>query len=439
MTALWVSLLSEVLQGLLILSAFALPVEAFAPASRWPLYGLLVLAFVLFFLLRRTVRGFFPFVAAGLALLLVPLFLPVLPDLRDDVLPRFLLGAGLLFLAGRALLMRLSTKDPRRIPDLSAAPLPLLLVVGLDITASVLGLSALTTVYFALTVLYLLLALLRWHLVSLAEQMERFSATPTQPTDRVVRFNRLLLLGALVVSTGLLLLSPLTRLDLVLPWLWQRLLAFLRWFFALLRGDPSPEPTPLPEPTAGPKPSDSPFPIDPNETPAWLKLLQDILMYTLLAAVAVGLVALIGYGFYRLYRRFNESRLPDSDRRESLVPSLTDFVQARLRRPAAALRPLFGQTPEQRIRHAFFRLVDAQLRRGLPYDASLTARERVERLDTARFAELLEIVDLFEKARYGSGTCTRDDAARMQRLVRGLVHKDLAPKGPAHGSPTHLR
>lgn len=425
MNARWNSLLTEVLQTLLALATFALPVEAFAPAYRWPLYGLLLLATILFYLLRLSVRGFFPFLAADLALLLVPLFLPLLPDLQTDFIPRSLLAAGLLFLAARTLLLRLSTKDPRRIPDLSVAAFPLLLVVALDVTATALRLPALGTVYFYLTILYLLLALLRWHLASLGEQMERFSATPTQPTARVVRFNRLLLLGALFTSFVLLLLSPLTRLDLVIPWLWQHLLAFLRWFFSLLRSGESPEPTPLPEPTAGPKPTDTPFPIEPNVPPAWLKVLQDILLYALLIAIAVGLVVLVGYGFYRLYRRFNESRLPDSDERESLVPSFADFVEARLRRSSAVLRPLFGQTPEQRIRHACYRLIDAQIRRGLPYDASLTAREMVDRLDTDRYPELAEIVELYEKARYGAGICTREDAVRMQRLVRGLVHKDL--------------
>ncbi len=426
-------LLDEVLQGLLLFSVFTLPVETFAPAWRWPLLGLLLAAFVLLGYLRYASRRVWQLAVPSAVLLTLPFVLPFLPAGSVDLAPRLLLFAGLAVLVVRAVWQRWqSRKDAPALASLSAQAFALLLLLALDAGARRAGLPGLPSVYFAVGVAYLLLAVFRWHRSSLRDQMDRFAATPTQPTARVFRFNRLLLVGALVGTAALLLLSPLLHAYDGLVWVGQRLLDLVRWLFSLLHVDSGPTPTPVPEPTSPPTPTSEPFPGGTTVPPEWLRILQEALVYALLAAVVLLIAAGAAYGLYRLYRRFYEAKLPDSDRRESLMPAFADLVSDRLRRTGRAFRRPFGRTPEQRIRHAFFRLVESQGRHGLVVLPSLTAREIVGALDTASHPELDEVLELYEKARYGAVPCSGTEADRCQRLARGLSRRNLV-KGASGG------
>jgi len=422
-------LLNELLQGLLVFAVLALPVAALAPDSRWPLLGILLAAFLVLTLLRYVGRRVWQLVVPSVALLALPFLLPFPPGPYGGLFPGLVLFLGLLVLVVRALVQRWrSRKEGPALPALPTQSLALLVLLALDLGARQLGLAVLSPVYFAVGVAYLLLLLVRWHRASLADQMDRYAATPTQPTARVLRFNRMLLGGMLIGMATLLLLSPLLPVYATLVWLWRRFLDLLRWLLSLVAVGPEPTPTPAPEPTSPPTPTPSSEVGPPAVTPEWLRVLQEILLYLMFAAVALLLAAGLIYGLYRLYRRFYEARLPDADRRESLMPSLVDVVQERLRRTGRAFRRPFGRTPEQRIRHAFFRLVESQARRGLVLKPSRTAREIVGELDAASHPDLQDVLELYEKARYGAAPCTGAEAERCQRLARGLARRDLVKR-----------
>jgi hypothetical protein len=422
-------LLNELLQGLLVFATLALPVEALAPDSRWLLYGLFLAAFLLLALLRYASRRVWQLLLPSAVLLVLPFVLPFPPSAYGAIVPDLVCFVGLLLLVIRAVLQRWrSRQDGPALLPLATQSLALLLLLALDFAASRLGIAGFSTGYFAVGVAYLLLVLVRWHRTSLAEQMGRFAATPTQPTARVFRFNRLLLGGALAGTAALLLLSPLLPVYDALGWLWRRLGDLLRWLLSLLRTGPEPTPTPVPEPTSPPTPTPFGEAGPPVVTPEWLRVLQEIFLYLLLAAVVLLAAVGLAYGLYRLYRRFYDAKLPDADRRESLLPSFVDLVQERLRRTGRAIRRPFGRTPEQRIRHAFFRLVASQERHGLELSPSLTAREIVGALDAASHPDLVEVLELYEKARYGAAPCTGTEAERCQRLARGLARRDLVKR-----------
>ncbi len=431
-------LLDEILQAILLVSAYALPVELFAAPWRWPLLAYFVAAEALLAVVRLRSRRVWQFLLPALALLAAPAYAPYLPASGVDVVPRLVLGLGLAAIVVRAAYLRWTARAREPAGSLYRSALAFLVLIALDAVAVWREVPHLPTAYFLLGVAFLALSLVRWHRYALGERMARYAATPTQPAARVVRGNRILLAGSLAGTTALLLLSPLLAIDRLLPWLGKLLLALLRWLIALIPFGTEPEPTPTPEPTLPTSPTPTPeIGPGPAETPAWLQVLSQILLYAVLALLAIGLAAGVGYGVYRLYRRFYEARLPDRDVRESLLPNLVAQVEERVRAAGRSLRPPFARTPEERIRQAMRRLVASQVRRtgaartgDLP-SASATARALLGAYDADAHPELREALALYEMARYGPGKATPADAARMNRLVRALAHRDLRPKPPA--------
>jgi large-conductance mechanosensitive channel len=213
------------------------------------------------------------------------------------------------------------------------------------------------------------------------------------------------------------------RLDDLVPLLGQGLLALIRWLVDLATRwskDSAPTADPTTPSTRSPLPS-----VGDHQTAAWLLVLQQIVNYLLITTAIILLVALIINTLYRLYRRFYDSSRPDSDQRESLLPGLADLVLERLERSRERWQQQFGQSPDQKIRRLFFRLIESQVQHGLDLQTSLTGRQLVDRLNHERYPQLVEINTLYEAARYGPGACKPEDAARMQVLVRGLHRENL--------------
>lgn len=421
-----VDVLTEVMQSILILAILLLPVELLAPAWRIPLYPLLAAAACLTYLIRKTCRYIWQFIFFGLVVIVLPLYLPLLPAFQDDFRPRLILAASLIFLTARSFYLRIIRRmKDAPIGDLSLQSLVLVLLIGLNIVASRFGLSMISQIYFYLSVVYLVLAVIRWHWVSLTSQMERFMSMPSQPIARIIRFNKILLAGYIISAAILMILSPILHLHDLIPWLGQLLLAAVRWLVSLLsRGEPA-ETTPETSPTSGPTEANPPFPIDNTEPAQWLIILQEIFYYLFVIAALAAAVGLIVYLLYRLYRRFYDVGQPDTDKSESLLPNIAAQVMERLDRTKNRWLTQFGQAPEQKIRRLYYRLIESQIRYGLVYKPSLTARQLVDLLDHVQFPELNAVNYLYEQARYGSGICTSADVTHMQTLVRSLYRKNL--------------
>ncbi len=418
-------ILSELMQGVLILAALALPVELWATDWHFGLYPLILAAFALNFLVRRISRKIWQFIVLSLAIITVALGLPLLPPLREDLRPRLILGLILVFLVLRSFFKRLSHQTPSApVKGLYAQPFALLFLIGLDSIAIQLELTALSRAYFGLSIIYLVLTIVRWHQVSLNRQMERFVVTPAHPTTRVIQFSNVLLAGFVAGVVALLALSPALRLEALVPLLGQGLLALIRWLVDLasrIFKDKGPPVDTVPQPTPR-----SPLPPVGDHQPAvWLVILQQIVNYLLITAAMVVLIALIINSLYRLYRRFYDAKRPESDQRESLLPSMANLFQEKLKKSRERWRQQFGQSPDQKIRRLFFRLIESQIRHGLDAQACQTARQLISQLDLEHYPQLKEINTLYEAARYGPGGCKPDEAVRMQVLVRSLLRQDL--------------
>lgn len=419
-------ILTELMQGILILSVLALPIEIFSADWRLILYPVLALATVLTYLTRKMARHIWQYVVVGVILLVLPLYLPILPGFLTDFKPKLILGISLAFLIGRSFYLRLlHLSKPAPVGDLGMQTLVLLIMVGLNMVAIRFNLMVLSQVYFYLSVVYLVMALIRWHWVSLNSQMERFLVMPTQPIARIIRFNKILLAGYLVGAAVLLILSPVLHLHDLVPWIGQLLLAALRWLVSLLsRSGPS-EPTPEPVPSTEPTDMAPVFPIDPSEPARWLIILQEIIYYLVIVLAIAALLGLLIYLLYRIYKRFYETGQTDTDKRESLLPNITSQVLERLDRTKSRWRAQFGQSPDQKIRRLYYKLIDSQIHHGLDYRTSLTARQMVDRLNHDRYPELAEVTRLYELARYSAGLSNAADVTQMQALCRNLSRMNL--------------
>ena len=431
-----VDVLTELMQVILILSVLALPIELLSPDWRFPLYPLLVAATILTYLIRKMAKHIWQYIVLAVILLILPLYLPILPAFLVDFKPKLILGVSLAFLIGRSFYLRiLHQTKAAPIGDLGMQTLVLLIMVGLNIIAIRFELMVLSQVYFYLSVIYLVMALVRWHWASLSNQMERFRVMPTQPIARIIRFNKILLAGYIAGAAVLLILSPVLHLHDLVPWLGQLLLAALRWLVSLMSRSTPTETTPETVPSTEPTESQPIFPVDTNEPARWLLILQEIIYYMVLVAAVAALLGLLIYLLYRIYKRFYESNQPDSDKRESLLPNITSQVLERLDRTRNRWLAQFGQSPEQKIRRLYYKLIDSQIHHGLDYKSSLTARQMVDRLNHEKYPELATLTQLYELARYGSNACSVADVTRMQAIYRSLYRQDLTvPERPERKS-----
>ena len=418
-------LLTELMQSLMILATFAIPIVYFAPEQTLVLFGLAVFALAATAWIRSACRHIWQFALLGLVIVALPLVLPILPPFSVTIWPRLITVPMLLFLAVRAFYIRLKQKEEKPLSSLVQQSLVILYLLALNLVALRLDLVVVSQAYFYTGVIYLMLALLRWHQLSLRSQLERFMTMPTQPAARILHFNNVLLLGYALVTLVLLVISPLFRLHDLLPWLGSLLLALIRWLLQKLQSG-EPEPTePEPEPSQPPSGQDPHFPFEPTETARWLVILQEIFYYLMIAVAAAIVLFLIFLVLRAIYKRFYETAQPDSDKTESLLPSFLDQTRERIRKVQSRFSIQFGQTPSQQVRHSFYRLVSAQLRHGLKVEASFTPRQIVAELDTKQYPDLLRLASLYEAARYGPEISTPEDAEQAQRMARSLRRQNL--------------
>ncbi|MEA4890188.1 MAG: DUF4129 domain-containing protein [Clostridiaceae bacterium] len=417
--------LTEIMQDLLIMTTLAIPIERLAPSWRIDLYVVLSVTLLLSFFARLACRKMWQFVLLNLAVLVLPVALPVLPALDSDIWPRLILIISLVFLAIRTFYLRLRQSREQSIGDLVHQSFVVVYLIGLSLVAERLELSYVGQGIFYIGIIYLTLALIRWHWVSLSSQMERFSGLSTQPWRRILRFNRILLLCFCLVVVLLLVLSPWLRLHELIPWLGQMLLVGLRWLIQhLVRGGQS-ENTPETQQTTSPSEDNPQLPLDRTETAQWVIILQQIFYYLAVTVCILAVLALIVYLIYRLYRRFYESKQPDSDKTESLLPGFAMQTKERLSRTKNRFTQQFGQAPDQKIRRLFYRLIETQIKLGLQYSPSMTTRHIENLLKTDQYPEFLAMTQLYEQARYGPGSCTAADAARMLAYYRNLRRQNL--------------
>ena len=409
-------LIGEILFAFLLLAAVALAILLLDPSGMAVTVSVSLIGVMLFYLLRLYVIKIWQFLLPALILIVGPALIPVLP-----IWPRLVMTLAMLAVGLRALNMRLRPEPTIvQLPTYGGTIVALIWLFLINRLAVWQDQSELAAACFYIGVVYLLLVLIRQHHMTLTERLSRFEPMMSQPTDRIKRFNRGLLAGFLVLVAMILLLSPWLRLDEVIPWAGSLLLFGLRrmisWLVSLFPGRETPEPQPTEAPAE--PPGGGWLPGGDNETPAWMVILQDILYYVLLAGAVAMILAALVYGLYSLYRRFYEQRTVGSDVLEAVGPKLNNQVRETIKAGRRRWDRRFGTSPEQKIRRYYSRLVDGLIHSGREVRPDMTPLEIARLADSADPMTIMELTALYEKARYGNGLCTSDDARRMLDLYR---------------------
>jgi len=408
-------LLLEIIWGLMLTALFSIPAYYLAPEWTGLLTGCLAVALLVFWLIRVHGRKIWHYALTSFGLLTVALVVPL------PIWPRLILVVLMLILAVRAFIRHFRS-DENPVPvSLGSSVTVLIFLLALNLLAARLQMTVLCQLYFYLAIGYLLLTVWRWHQISLAERLQRFEGMTTQPIAHIRRFNQFLLIGFSGILLLVLIASPLLHIHDLFPFLGQLLLAGLRFlikWLSSLGGDTAPVETSPTETTA--PPDDSGLP-EVGETPAWLMILQEIMTYLFMLASAALLLALLIYGIYTLYKRFYANRQKSTDVLESLLPNISDQVKSRIRRGNDLWSRQFGQSPEQRIRRLYYRLIAWHIHRGLDIAASMTPRQIEELLRRERSMDIREITELYELARYGPEHCSAETVRRMHELCRSCT------------------
>ncbi len=409
-------LLLELIWGILLAALLAIPAQLLAPEWTGLLAGCLLAGVLIYWLVRLYGQKIWHYLAVSMLLLTGPVLLPL------PIWPRLLLILLIVILAVRAFVLHFRSAENPATVSLGSAVAALVYLLVLNLLAVKLQLAVVSQAYYYLGIAYLMLTVWRWHQISLAERLLRFENMATQPIARIRRFNLFLLIGYTSLLLLVLLVSPWLHLQDLLPVLGQALLIALRWLIRLLTSLGGQD-TPVETEPSQPAPTETgPGLPEAGATPAWLLILQEIIMYLFYIASAALLIALIIYGLYTFYKRFYANRQKSTDVLESLLPNLADQIKERLRRGDGRWTRQFGQSPEHRIRRLYYRLIEGQIRRGLGVEPAMTPRQIEAILQQNRgpvlAAAIHEMTGLYELARYGSDQCTADDAHRMHELCQ---------------------
>ena len=417
---------TEIMHGLIIFSVLIILPYYFANEYQYMLLIWHAAAFVILWIARQSCSHIWQFLLIS-ALIIAS---PFIPFFQLPLIPMLILLPGLIYLSIRSFSNRITGRTLNPSGMLASHGPVLLFLLGLNLLVLYFEMIPLSRVYFYVAIIYLLLAIFRYHTLSLSTQMSRFMTMPTQPAYRIKRFNQMMLAAFVLVMMIILIISPVFHLHDLVPWLGGLLLIAVRWLAQVLSRDeaPPPEPTPPAETQPDPGMENGLLP-GAGEPPVWLVILQEIIYYTVMLAMVLLLIAAVVYGLISLYRRFYAvEKGPDVF--ESLLPTFGDDVREKIKRTRSRWAHQFGQSPDQKIRRIYWRVVDRLGQRGLKYNIKQSPRQFAIYVRHERDIDILDLTVLYEKARYGPGPCSAEDLQAMQSAYQ--TWRKNKKRGPDH-------
>lgn len=409
---------------IVIIASYLMTALTKDPADIWRMQ-LLVLPILYLYLVRCTVRNFFLFfLLHAFALLPAAVYIPLLGDLTTeavyiggaqvefymtwDALGKF--GMGIMILA-TAFIIIYSIVD--RLKDLSdTTSMGGLIVITLVLTAGYLAAEHMRNPFIRPYLLGCELAAIAvyfadMHTRNVNSTLTNINEMLNQPEQKIRRSNNRILLMFLIGTLAFALLAVVLRLDRVIVWTLQALLAGIRFLVSLIPSrDAPPDETSIPMESA-PEPDDgSGMMPDGGSTAAiWIYL-----EYLLTFAMIVAIVGLIIYGLYRFYKWFY-SRSVKTVRSDEFEET-TDFIETQPTARPRGIGSLFERlrlTDEKKVRRMYKKRLAGPMKRGDKVRPSDTPEEILRKLP----AENLEVLsEIYERARYSREGVTREDVKK---------------------------
>ncbi|MBQ6240615.1 MAG: DUF4129 domain-containing protein [Firmicutes bacterium] len=408
-----------------ILASYIMTAITKDPADIWRMQ-LLVIPILYLYLIRCKVRNFFLFFLLHLlALLPAAVYIPLLGNptvetiyigglkveyyMTWDALGKF--GIGIMVLAEVFFIIISAVDHFKGLSD--TVGMGGLIVLTLVLTAGYLGADIMQNAFIRPYLLGCELAAILvyfedMHTRNVNNTLTNINEMLNQPEQKIRRSNNRILLMFLVGTAVFALIAVALRLDRVIVWLLQALLAGIRFLVGLIpKKDAPPDETSIPIDSA-PEPSGDHemMPPDGGSTAAiWIYL-----EYLMTFALIVAIMGLVIYGLYRFYKWFYSRSLKTVHADE--FEETTDYIETkpteRVRRPGSFLERL-RLTDEKKVRRMYKKRLAGPMKKGDKVRPSDTPEEILRKLPAEKLDALSEV---YERARYSREGITREDVKK---------------------------
>ena len=276
------------------------------------------------------------------------------------------------------------------------------------------------------SLIYVFFLFLRLYLLCMSEYLltnkNAAGAMPEQAIVQLSMRNVLVQSAAAVAALAVLIWSPAAE------WMTQQakkagllILKGIAWLISLLASTDPEQDIPLEEAMPDLSSGMTAFAGAVEETPWWLKLLEQ-LFYLLgiglgaafVGALIVMLVKRMIEGFYENKQIKKEVFVEGFLEEEERIGKNKESRQVKL--------PVLGGTLQQKVRRTFWKAVTAEYEKlgEQKPDPSQTARQFAQRFAGEKSAEWNELAALYEKARYADGEVTREDVRQVAALAKRI-------------------
>ena len=157
------------------------------------------------------------------------------------------------------------------------------------------------------------------------------------------------------------------------------------------------------------------------ETATFWQVLEKIMVYVVIVALALAIIALIGWLLYKMFLAFYARKRHESDTIEFLNPFDKKEKAERVSDPSALTfwERLFGNDPNQRVRKSWYKTVKTRLPEvSAPMSPGEISEGMSQTESERRTAAGLQA--FYEKARYSNQECTKEDVTAVKQLASQL-------------------
>lgn len=252
-----------------------------------------------------------------------------------------------------------------------------------------------TPVLMSLAILYGVMFLYYQHWIGVHDALKSIDKEGNFSVRRIIGFNNKMFLGYLGIVVALFAILYVAGMDDLINWLTTMMIMFVRKAVKIFDEADGSEGY-IEEEVAqesGDETSGAMYGLEPGEpSPFWL-----FLEFVLEVAFFVIVIGGIAYFCYTLFKRFSEAhKYQEQGYEETKV-----FYKAapKEKKPRRSLRELFDNSPENKIRRAYYKKVRGHMGKKVhPYE---TPTEVAETL-----TEVRELVQAYDQARYGKKPST---------------------------------
>ena len=237
------------------------------------------------------------------------------------------------------------------------------------------------------------------------------------PGKQIISTNRALMIVFSMLALVVMLVVPLLPLDHIVYSIGIAIRDFLRWIFSHFSSEEQTVVETAAESLAAS--GQSAMFGDVKPTPAWLKMLYDILFAAILFVVSAGALVGIGYAILMLVHRFYKPSAVTGDIQEFINEETeSTFLQDSEKKERDSLFSMLFN-PNATIRKKFKKQIqqgshlNKKAGNSIPVSLTPLELEQYAKLPDDERTHLLHA--LYEKARYSKEGCTKDDVASLKK------------------------